>query len=81
MRRRRCPITTGTSVRFDTQEFDATRSRQCRRAAPDVLVDFRIAALPQPGEIGWSRIFVTRVRPRQRPIVLLTDAPRARSVV
>ncbi len=36
----------GTSVRFDTQEFDATRSRPVspEKPHPDVLVDFRIAA-------------------------------------
>ncbi len=69
----------GTAVRFDTQTFDPTRSRPVSpdRPHPDVLVDFRIAAFAAGmGEFGWSKIFLTpEFGPRQRFVVLLTDAP------
>ena len=69
----------GTSVRFETQAFDPTRSRPVApgKPHPDVLVDMRIAAFAAGlGEFGWSKMLLTpEFGPRQRFVVLLTDAP------
>ncbi|MEN6643147.1 MAG: hypothetical protein ABFE08_11945 [Armatimonadia bacterium] len=69
----------GTSVLFHTQTFDPTVSRPVSpdKPHPDVLVDYRIAAFAAGmGEFGYSKIFLTpEFGPRQRFVMLLTDAP------
>ena len=47
------------------------------RAAPDVLLHFRIAATAAGlGEIGYSKVFLTpQFGPRQRLAAIITDAP------
>ncbi len=69
----------GTSVSFATQQHTPDRSRAVApgRPNPDVLVDFRIAAFAAGlGEIGYSKLFLTpQFGPRQRFVLLLTDAP------
>lgn len=71
----------GTSVSFATQQHDAARSRAVSddRPNPDVLVDFRVAAYAAGlGEFGYSKMFLTpQFGPRQRFVVILTDAPLA----
>ena len=62
-------ITTGERVRSVCVSPD--------RPAPDVLINFRIAAFAAGlGEIGYSKVFLTpQFGPRQRFALLLTDAP------
>lgn len=69
----------GSSIPFALQRFDPTRSRPVspEKPHPDILVDFRIAAFAAGlGEIGYSKVFLTpEFGPRQRFVLLLTDAP------
>lgn len=69
----------GTSIPFDTQKFDPNRSRPISsdKPHPDILVNFRIAAFAAGlGEIGYSKLLLTpEFGPRQRIILMLTDAP------
>jgi len=69
----------GTSIPFDTQKFDPTRSRPVSpdKPHPDILVNFRIAAFAAGlGEIGYSKLLLTpEFGPRQRIVLILTDAP------
>jgi ferredoxin len=69
----------GTSIPFETQQFNPRRSRPVSpdKPHPDVLVDYRIAAFAAGlGEIGYSKVFLTpQFGPRQRFVMILTDAP------
>ncbi|NLF92950.1 MAG: hypothetical protein GX564_03595 [Oligosphaeraceae bacterium] len=68
----------GEAVNPVTGNFRQGWSRPVRpgNPYPDVLVHFRLAAyLAGLGEIGWSKVFLTpEFGPRQRFVVLLTDA-------
>jgi len=68
----------GEAVNPVTGKFRKGWSRPARdgNPYPDVLVHFRISAyLAGLGEIGWSKIFLTpEFGPRQRLVILLTDA-------
>ena len=68
----------GESVNIVTGKFRKGWSRPVREGNPypDVLVHFRLAAyMAGLGEIGWSKVFLTpEFGPRQRFVVLLTDA-------
>lgn len=68
----------GESVNTVTGKFRKGWSRPVREGnpCPDVLVHFRLAAyMAGLGEIGWSKVFLTpEFGPRQRFVVLLTDA-------
>ncbi len=68
----------GEAVNTVTGKFREGWSRPVREGNPypDVLVHFRLAAyMAGLGEIGWSKVFLTpEFGPRQRFVVLLTDA-------
>jgi len=69
----------GSSISFDTQKPIPSRSRPVSpdKPFPDILVDMRIAAFVAGlGEFGYSKMFLTpEFGPRQRFVVVLTDAP------
>ncbi len=68
----------GEALNPVTGKFRKGWSRPVREGNPypDVLVHFRLAAyMAGLGEIGWSKVFLTpEFGPRQRFVVLLTDA-------
>lgn len=68
----------GEALNTVTGKFRKGWSRPVREGnpCPDVLVHFRLAAyMAGLGEIGWSKVFLTpEFGPRQRFVVLLTDA-------
>lgn len=68
----------GEAINPVTGNFRVGWSRPVREGNPypDVLIHFRIAAyMAGLGEIGWSKVFLTpEFGPRQRLVILLTDA-------
>jgi len=68
-----------TAQVIETGEMKPNWSRPVSpdKPAPDVLLNFRIAAfICGMGEIGWSKVFLTpQFGPRQRFAFMLTDAP------
>jgi len=71
----------GESLNTVTGKFRQGWSRPVREGnpCPDVLVHFRLAAyMAGLGELGWSKVFLTpEFGPRQRFVILLTDADLA----
>lgn len=69
----------GATISFATQKHHPERSRPVREGlpAPDVMIDFRIAAFCAGlGEFGYSKIFLNpEYGPTVRYVAILTDAP------